>query len=678
MADLNYCLSEDSIYNVLGDDIKKIVSVIADKYMSDNPVCSYEMRCFHQDGFRSIPSGQYDINLDKKYPDAKRGDYAYAQAEFYSANAAHGGLFITPVGAVTVYLNGRQIYKSLPKEEAGLLRPVPVETEWKKGKNKILLKIKKLADGFFGAGVSSISPKWAPMIFDFPSHLEEGYTGFAYSELIKKGETRDIKTLLWYPKKGTLPEGQYIAKSSFSLNEKEEVLIKGKIKSRVEIYLDKKVYKFCESFERIFVCDKGVHDILIRGTGYEIKVNKKLSPCEGMVSNDEYIYIEDTGGKLSEYNTVYRVFGRDKTYWKTKDGAILRPCLKAPLFGKWSYPLGVTLTGLYHVGKMLNREDICDYVKTHVLLCVRFYDYSVWDKKTYGYPNINQQLLWFEELDDIGSFGALMTGLIDEFSEQDKKSALKIAKRIANHIMKVQHRREDGALYRISKDGMLSMWADDLYMCVPFLVNYAKAVQDSQYLEEAAKQILLYKKYLFMPEEEIFSHVYIFNMNSDSKLAWGRGNGWTIYSLAILLQNIPKDFEKRDDLVSLFNTLADGYIKNQAEDGMFRQLINCKDSYEETSVTAMILYAFSSAIQNEFGQDNNALYESAKKSADALIKRCIDKNGNIYGVCRGSYCSFDEEYYKELLWNTNDTHGIGIVMLALSEFNKIKKEGAKQ
>ncbi len=37
----------------------------------------------------------------------------------------------------------------------------------------------------------------------------------------------------------------------------------------------------------------------------------------------------------------------------------------------------------------------------------------------------------------------------------------------------------------------------------------------------------------------------------------------------------------------------------------------------------------------------------------------------MHGVCRGSEFSFTPEYYtKELLWNLNDTHGIGIVLLA--------------
>jgi hypothetical protein len=37
----------------------------------------------------------------------------------------------------------------------------------------------------------------------------------------------------------------------------------------------------------------------------------------------------------------------------------------------------------------------------------------------------------------------------------------------------------------------------------------------------------------------------------------------------------------------------------------------------------------------------------------------------VYGVCRGSGYSYSALYYKERLsWLLNDTHGIGIVLLA--------------
>jgi unsaturated rhamnogalacturonyl hydrolase len=56
-----------------------------------------------------------------------------------------------------------------------------------------------------------------------------------------------------------------------------------------------------------------------------------------------------------------------------------------------------------------------------------------------------------------------------------------------------------------------------------------------------------------------------------------------------------------------------------------------------------------------------------------LTKISVDRFGNVHGVCRGSNYSFSPDYYKhELLWRTNDTHGIGIVLLAGGEVLKLQ------
>ena len=53
-------------------------------------------------------------------------------------------------------------------------------------------------------------------------------------------------------------------------------------------------------------------------------------------------------------------------------------------------------------------------------------------------------------------------------------------------------------------------------------------------------------------------------------------------------------------------------------------------------------------------------------------EKAIDRKGNLYGVCQGSGWSYEREYYRALEWNFNDTHGIGIVMLAGVETDRLK------
>ena len=40
----------------------------------------------------------------------------------------------------------------------------------------------------------------------------------------------------------------------------------------------------------------------------------------------------------------------------------------------------------------------------------------------------------------------------------------------------------------------MTMWADDLYMSVPFLVRYSQFTGDQKYLDDAANQFFGFKK----------------------------------------------------------------------------------------------------------------------------------------------------------------------------------------
>ena len=102
--------------------------------------------------------------------------------------------------------------------------------------------------------------------------------------------------------------------------------------------------------------------------GFKIDCKPEL-PGNILGTEDKFIYIKRGKRSLSYYKTLERLFFADGeyAYWKTKENADIRPCLKAPLFGKWSYPLGVTLNGLYKAGLSLGREDIIPVSYTHLI-----------------------------------------------------------------------------------------------------------------------------------------------------------------------------------------------------------------------------------------------------------------------------------------------------------------------
>ena len=206
-------------------------------------------------------------------------------------------------------------------------------------------------------------------------------------------------------------------------------------------------------------------------------------------------------------------------------------------FGRWDYPLGVTMYGLLQTSRILKRPDIAKFAHAHIDICTSWYEYAVWDRDTYGFPSINHQLVLIKMLDNCGSFGSAM---LEAYTESGNPDYLNVAEVIADFMTNRLERREDGAFYRlcISEYSADTMWADDLYMSTPFLSRYAEITGDSSYLDDAAHQFMRYREYLFMPEEGVMSHVFDFKYGKATN-SWGRGNGWSLFSLSEPLERLP-------------------------------------------------------------------------------------------------------------------------------------------
>ncbi|MFD1886489.1 glycoside hydrolase family 88/105 protein [Paenibacillus wenxiniae] len=342
-------------------------------------------------------------------------------------------------------------------------------------------------------------------------------------------------------------------------------------------------------------------------------------------------------------------------------------------YGRWDYPLGVTVYGLLQTGRYLQRQDITQYAAEHVQACTTMYHYSLWDRDQYGFPSINQQLVMLKMLDNCGSFGSAM---LEAYEECHEPTFLDIADRIADFMLNRLERQPDGAFYRTcaGEYAANTMWADDLYMSTPFLVRYARIRNHPAALDEAARQFLLFRKYLFIPEYQIMSHVYDFKYGQATQIPWGRGNGWTLFSLSEVLEALPEQHQQRAALVDFFNELCEGYAALQSSSGLWHQVLNEPGTYEEASCTAMFAYGFARGVRMGWLRQPDRYAAAARKAWNALTRLAIDRQGNVHGVCSGSRYAFTAEYYdQDLRTVTNDNHGIGIMMLAGTEVARMKQ-----
>ena len=709
-----YFDDSQSINAYEGTDPQAIISSLAYRYMGQNLKHGLYYRAYTNNGIVRTTDYRYLVDFNKIFPDSKDKECVWAFTKFYSAGKSSFGWDINCFGPMVVYVNGEVAYKSDIFKERYSETSTRVFMDVEEGWNDIRIQFKKTKAGFGGQFGTWIG-KW-DMYTLMPTKERDGQEGFVFTELVpddyvpefeigmseKDFDKKLYPVINWSDdemKKGQLtrmfgtPNGQYaVGYTKVFADDINNTTHKFTLDTKGEtvVYIDKKeVFKTKggkETFEATLPL--GTYDVYVKcicngsDWGYTLECDTVEFESAARVkgTDDVWMYIgtfvNDFEFPFDTASDMLHIVGEPATYWRLDaPDTFVRPYNENTLFGRWNYPLGVTMYGLLHTAIAIGSEDIKNYIKDHVQLCIDTLEYALWDKEQYGgATSIHNLLTSIDSLDDCGSFASMMLEVNKYLGLRDVK---KVADYVGDYIYNHQSRLEDGTFFR--KEMMhhfhnMTMWADDLYMSVPFLVRYSQFTGDQKYLDDAANQFFGFKKRLFMPEEKIMSHVYDFKYDSKTNVPWGRGNGWVVFSMTELLEVLPEDHPKRNDLIDFLNTLCEGYLALQDDEGMWHQVLNDHESYPETSCTSMFIYAFSRGIRFGWLKNPEKYVKAIYKAWKGISKTSVDSNGNVYGVCRGSEFSFIADYYKyELGWNLNDTHGTGIVMLAGIEVIRLNK-----
>ena len=122
-----------------------------------------------------------------------------------------------------------------------------------------------------------------------------------------------------------------------------------------------------------------------------------------------------------------------------------------------------------------------------------------------------------------------------------------------------------------------------------------------------------------------------------------------------VLQSLPADHQLYAEIVNRYKNMMSSLLEYQAESGMWRQLVDNKLSWEETSCSAMFAYAMAAGVHN--GWLDDVQYESAVQKAWKALRDKLDPQGNLPDVCAGTGQKNDVEYYLNRPRTKGDLHG---------------------
>lgn len=220
-------------------------------------------------------------------------------------------------------------------------------------------------------------------------------------------------------------------------------------------------------------------------------------------------------------------------------------------------------------------------------------------------------------------------------------------------------RFEDGTFYRAGK----GLMTDDAYMTVPFLLRKWRTTSEKRWLDLAVVQVLGTHRRLMDGNNGLLRHIWDVKKQQPAGEFWGRGNGWMVLAQVELLEFLPKDDPRRDELLGWFVKHMEGLRRCQSRDGGWHQVLDHSESWIEASCTGMFVYGLARGV-NEGWLDPS--FANSARSGFTALKTKVTNDGNITEVC-GSTDVGDLDYYLKRPRINGDLHGFGSFLLAGAE-----------
>ena len=366
---------------------------------------------------------------------------------------------------------------------------------------------------------------------------------------------------------------------------------------------------------------------------------------------------------------------------------------------KWSYVMGIELEAMLDTYLKYGGEDIRRY-------CQEYTDTMINQKGEIRNYNILDY-----NLDNIRT-GHFVTRMYQQWPEAKNLKAMQtMMKQLKN-----QPRTKADKVYWHKAIYAYQVWLDGIFMGLPFRCLTANGKEAKAIYDDAVNQLKVTYERTLDPKTGLNRHAYdetrkAFWANKETGLSqhcWGRAQGWYSMALIEVLDALPENYVRRQEVIDLLQKDLDAVIKWQdKKTGLWYQVMDAPyhkssegDNYLESTCSSMFAYvllkawnkgylgtkyrdagikAYQGIIDNFIRVNNDktisltqccsvaGLGPAATPEVKAALKK-INPKGNLTEN-RKRDGSFD--YYISEPIRDNDAKGVGPFIWASLEYEKL-------
>ncbi len=256
--------------------------------------------------------------------------------------------------------------------------------------------------------------------------------------------------------------------------------------------------------------------------------------------------------------------------------------------------------------------------------------------KEHGYWNNWLPFKRIHHADDIAiSYSYIYT---DMTNKKRNMVNLKPTEDFLNTHLREPNSWNDGSDKSPMSKTILWWWCDALFMAPPVINLYAKHTNQPEYLDEMHKFYMETYNQLYDKEEHLFARDMRFVWSGSKKdkkepngkkIFWSRGNGWVLGGLALILDDMPKDYKHYSFYENLYKEMAAKILKLQHKDGLWRTSLLSPETYNHGEVSGSGFYTFALAWGVNNGLLKKSKYVPALKKAWNALAQCQKEDGKI-------------------------------------------------
>lgn len=313
----------------------------------------------------------------------------------------------------------------------------------------------------------------------------------------------------------------------------------------------------------------------------------------------------------------------------------------------WEWPCGVAYYGISCAWQLTKKKEYLDSLTAWTEEYIRL-----------GLPKWNVNTC---------AMGHMLLTLYEATGEEKYKEI--IQSKLA-YLQKEALRFGEGVLqHTVSSDNDFpeQCWADTLFMAAFFMLRAGTLFQDPAMIEDALNQYVWHIKYLQDQEDSLWYHGY--DHKSDSHMSgihWGRANAWAAYTMSQVKKQL-SDWYLYPQCMEIECSLRDQLAALkflQSEKGLWRTILDDKESYEEVSATCGIAAAM---VEN----DNPLHRRYIEKALDGVLQN-ITPDGRVLNVSGGTAVMKDADGYKKVPKGWIQGWGQGLALAFLCSLGEVK------